>query len=94
MACPGKQKKKCDFSFASSFDNSLSKDGGISVYRDRTRRIRSNRYCRLFRRFDSRVIGGVKDRRCVPLIPECLISCADGETLISESPCKRVMFFI
>jgi hypothetical protein len=35
MACPGTQKQKCDFSFASSFDNELSKDGGISVYRDR-----------------------------------------------------------
>ena len=34
MACPGKQKKKYDFSFAPSFDNALSKDGGISVYRD------------------------------------------------------------
>jgi hypothetical protein len=35
MACPGAQKKKYDFSFASSFDNALSKDGGISIYRDR-----------------------------------------------------------
>jgi hypothetical protein len=35
VASTGTQKKKCDFSFASSFDNALSKDGGISIYRDR-----------------------------------------------------------
>ena len=35
MACPGTQKNKCDFSFASSFDDALSREGGISQYRER-----------------------------------------------------------
>ncbi len=44
-------------------------------------RIRTIRQRRLVRGFDSRVFGDVKDRRCAPAGPECLISCADGEAL-------------
>ena len=94
MACPGTQKIKCEFSFASSSDNALSKDGGITEYREQNLKnsgfaVRSAKRCVRPRKFDSRVFGDVKDRRCIPVCPGCLISCADGAALLAESPCGK-----